>query len=118
MEPGFLSYQGWVNAVAYHPLQHLRETLPTALGYESPLWPPNGWRGPPPADTNDNRTGLRFVGSPDNVSAGHLAYRRSLRRLTTSQVRKRSRYLAGDSAIQICQDDDGNALFGVVGHVR
>ena len=34
------------------------------------------------------------------------------------QGRKGPRDLAGDSAVQICQDDDGNALFGVVGHVR
>ena len=31
---------------------------------------------------------------------------------------KGPRDLASDVAIQICQDYDGNALFGVVGHVR
>ena len=35
-----------------------------------------------------------------------------------SQDRKSPRDLAGDSAVQICQDNDGNALFGVVGYVR
>src|ERR1044072_3905624 len=44
--------------------------------------------------------------------------RRSPRRLPMGQGRKGPRDLAGDSAVQICQDDDGNALFGVVGHVR
>src|SRR5688500_9080131 len=49
---------------------------------------------------------------------GSLAFRRSPRRLTMGQGPKGPRDLAGDSAIQICQDDDGNALFGVEGHVR
>src|SRR5262245_21689565 len=56
---------------------------------------------------------LEFLRSYD-----FLVYRRSSRRLTLGQRRKGPRDLAGDIAIQICQDYDDNALFGVVGHVR
>src|ERR1041384_3008631 len=47
-----------------------------------------------------------------------FVYRRSSWCFSLGQGRKSPRDLAGDIAVQICQDDDDNALFGVVDHVR